>query len=515
MRFRYLLIAVILLSTLAVTSLPISNTTQAQDGGEGNKIELDHPYAAFLESRAYGAEQGATAEFRKMEYVAMDWNNNILYMSMSEINKSMADEEGDIQLTENNCGIVYAANLDEDMNAGEFYPLVVGGPFDESAEENACDINNIANPDNLGVDGRGRLWIGEDSGYHVNNALWVYDPADGSLKRFATVPLGAEVTGLRITPDGTLFMNVQHPSSANPEPFNAATIGVVVGFNANEDDFESVAVPEDFSDQSVAVIASGEYQILGQVGEPVPNSADGDIFGQVIRADGTVQEVKEYDGSVTVYCNNPDGNNFIPTGEGSGYLLTNFECFPGSISQLAVTRNEDGTWNIDEGDVLDVSHLNGTWFTCGASLTPWNTGIIGEEGDSDASDLTFPGVVAMSDYLGKQANPYDYGWVMEVAPDMDGTSIVKHYAMGRRSNENAIVASDEKTVYFGDDGSNVMLFKFVADEAGDLSAGTLYAGKVTQMEDDEIGHRLAVEWIELGHGNDAEIEAAIRELDLE
>lgn len=515
MRFRYLLIAVILLTTLAVTNFPISNTIQAQDGGEGNKIELDHPYAAFLESRSYGAELGATAEFRKMEYVAIDMENNILYMAIGEITQSMADEEGDIQLPENACGIVYAAQLDDDMNASEFYPVVIGGPFDADAEENGCDVNNIANPDNLAVDARGRVWIGEDTGYHTNNVLWVFDPADGSLKRFATTPLGAEVTGLRITEDGTLFMNIQHPSSANPEPYNAGTIGVAVGFNANEDDFESVAVPEDFDTQSVATVASGEYQILGRVGEPVPNSVDGDIFGQVLRPDGTMLEVTEYDGSVTVYCNNPDGNNFIPTGEDSGYLFSNFECFPGGVSQLSLTRNEDGTWNVEEGDMLDFSEVNGSWFTCGASTTPWNTALIGEEGDADANDLEFPGIIAMNDYLGKQANAYDYGWVMELTPDMDGTQIVKHYAMGRRSNENATVAADEKTVYFGDDGSNVMLFKFVADEAGDLSAGTLYAGKVTQMEDAELGHRFAVEWIELGHGENAEIEAAIRELDYE
>jgi secreted PhoX family phosphatase len=514
MNYRYLLIVVVLLGTFIFSTLPGATTSRAQDGGEGNKISLDHPYAAFLESRAYGAELGATAEFRKMEYVAIDLANNILYMAMGEITRSMSDEEGDIQLPENACGIVYAAQLDEEMNTTELYPVVIGGPFDENAEENGCDLNNIANPDNLAVDGRGRVWIGEDTGYHTNNVLWVYDPADGSLKRFATVPLGAEVTGLRIAPDGTLFMNVQHPSAANPEPFNVGTVGVVVGFNANEDDFESVAVPEGDAQQT-AVIASGEYQVLGRVGDPIPNNEDGDIFGQVLRADGSVQEVTEYDGALTEFCNNPDGNSFIPTGDDSGYLLSNYECFPGGVSELSLTRNEDGTWTVEGGHMLDFSGVNGAWYTCGASVTPWGTGIVGEEADIDADDLEFPGIIALSDYLGRQASHYDYGWVMEVTPDMDGTSIVKHYAMGRRSNENATVAADEKTVYFGDDGSNVMVFKFVADAAGDLSAGTLYAAKVSQVEDDELGHRFGLEWIELGHGANEEIEAAIRDLDFE
>jgi secreted PhoX family phosphatase len=514
MKCRRLLFVAVLLGILFFTAFPSVSISQAQDGNEGNKIDLDHPYAAFLESRAYGTELGATAEFRKMEYVAIDLENNILYMSMSEITRSMSDEEGDIQLPENACGIVYAAQLDAEMNATELYPLVIGGPFDETAEENGCDLDNVANPDNLAVDGRGRVWIGEDTGYHTNNVLWVYDPADGSLKRFATLPLGAEVTGLRVAPDGTLFMNVQHPSADNPEPFNAGTVGVVVGFNANADDFESIPVPEGPAQQT-AVVAAGQYQVLGRVGDPIPNSEDGDIFGQVRRADGTVQEATEYDGSLTEFCNNPDGNSFLPTGENSGYLLSNYECFPGGVSQLSLTRNDDGTWTVESGKMLDFSAVNGAWYTCGASVTPWGTGIVGEEADIDANDLEFPGIVALSDYLGRQASHYDYGWVMEVAPDMDGTTIVKHYAMGRRSNENATIAADEKTVYFGDDGSNVMAFKFVADEASDLSSGTLYAAKVTQLEDSDLGHRFGLEWIELGHGEDAEIEAAIRELDYE
>lgn len=344
--------------------------------------------------------------------------------------------------------------------------------------------------------------------------LWVYDPADESLKRFATVPLGAEVTGVRITADGTLFMNIQHPSRSNPAPYDLGAIGVVNGFNANEDDFESMAVPED-TDQMVAMVASGEYQILGRVSDPIPNNEDGQLFGQVLRADGTVQEATEYDGVLAEFCNNPDGNSFIATGDDSGYLLTNYECFPGGVSQINLSRNEDGTWNVDSGEMLDFVSVHGAAFTCGASLTPWETGLVGEEADIDADDLEFSGIAAMSDYLGTTANHYDYGWVIEVSPDMDGTNIAKHYAMGRRNNENAAAAGDEKTVYFGDDGTDSMMFKFVADEASDLSAGTLYAAKITQIENDEGSYSLGLEWIELGHGTDAEIGAAIRELDME
>ena len=73
---------------------------------------------------------------------------------MSEISKGMTDGEGDINVEENMCGIVYAADLDAEYNVTEIYPLIVGGPYDEDAEDNQCDVNNISNPDSLLVDSR-------------------------------------------------------------------------------------------------------------------------------------------------------------------------------------------------------------------------------------------------------------------------------------------------------------------------------------------------------------------------
>ena len=121
----------------------------------------------------------------------------------------------------------------------------------------------------------------------------------------------------------------------------------------------------------------------------------------------------------------------------------------------------------------------------------------------------------MNDYVGGIANPYDYGYITELIPNEDGsTSLVKHYAMGRRENEQAWVAPDQKTVYFGDDGTDKPFYKFVATNAGDLSAGTLYAAKLTQTGNDTVSdYAFGIEWIELGSGDNATIEAAIRALD--
>ncbi|MBK9749643.1 MAG: DUF839 domain-containing protein [Chloroflexi bacterium] len=164
-----------------------------------------------------------------------------------------------------------------------------------------------------------------------------------------------------------------------------------------------------------------------------------------------------------------------------------------------------------DGQMVNFSGVNGTWTNCGSSVTPWNTGMTSEEYEPIASD--FNNVAGMSEYVGADANPYDYGWLVELSPDGLDDEVTKRFALGRFSHENGTFAADEMTVYHGDDGANVMLFRSVAAEAGDLSTATLYAGKVTQMGGTGAEHYFQIEWIELGTATDADIEAAIRELD--
>lgn len=63
-------------------------------------------------------------------------------------------------------------------------------------------------------------------------------------------------------------------------------------------------------------------------------------------------------------------------------------------------------------------------------------------------------------------------------------------------------------IYFGDDGTDTLLLKFVAVEPGDLSAGTPYAARATQNE----GQGFGLECIDLGKGNGADIAVVIAAL---
>lgn len=60
----------------------------------------------------------------------------------------------------------------------------------------------------------------------------ISNPALDDLVRIAQVPVGAEVTGVRATPDGkTLFFNSQHPDAINPFPYNNSVTIALTGWD--------------------------------------------------------------------------------------------------------------------------------------------------------------------------------------------------------------------------------------------------------------------------------------------
>jgi secreted PhoX family phosphatase len=493
------IIALVFALTLLASSVAV-----AQDNSFPT-LPHDAPFAAFLDSHNYAIAAGATAEWRKMEGVALDAINNRLYIAVTDTGKGMADTEGDIQMTANKCGAVFEADLNADFDISALKPVVVGGPYDEANADNSCNQDAIANPDNMFVDAKNNLWIGEDTDFHHNQVLWMWNGTE--LKRFATLPAGAEVTGLRVTPDGTIFLNIQHPDARNFYPYNRATVGVITGYKAG-DDFTSVSVPTG-DDMLRLSLAAGQYQVLARTGEAMPNNPDGAVFGSIKNADGSFQPI----------CNNPDGNMFLPNGSSytEGYLYSNWECAPATGSKMYIRQGADDQWSVIEGQPVDYLSIGGTWNTCNASVTPWNTGLTSEEYPADSQaeyeEDWQPFVAGMQAHLGHAPNPFAFGYIIELTPaggeeDGIGTVMTKHYAMGRFSHEMALVLPDSKTVYFGDDGTDRVLYKFVADNAGDLSAGTLYAAKVAQDND-----TLNLTWISLGSGNDADISAALQAMD--
>ncbi len=355
------------------------------------------------------------------------------------------------------------------------------------------------------------------------------------LKRLMTAPLGAEITGLYLNDDGTLFTNFQHPSDTNTTAdgngiiYNKATVGIIAGQDFSvlpaNNDFAAVDLPIITADKEVPQTAVGTYKVIAQQGDTLGDTLQ---MGDIYTADGAIMMTNS---------NDPDFNGVVPDGLGGYFVYTNWENRPGGMSRIRISGlTTDGYSAISKEGMLDFSGISGTWVNCFGTVSPWGTPLSSEElyfddtadwFDPDAS--YFNNAEAVAEYLGYPldrsgawGNPYRYGYIVEIGDNGSVTNaslanveLNKLEAMGRFSHENAVVMPDNKTVFLSDDGTGVVFFKFVADVAGDMSAGTLYGAKITQAAgvSDPQEAALAIEWVELAHGTEADIESWIAEYD--
>jgi secreted PhoX family phosphatase len=83
----------------------------------------------------------------------------------------------------------------------------------------ASALSAFANPDNLGFDQSGNLWIVTDGAQPNgnNNGCFVcptQGAGRGAVRQFMSGPIGAEICGCEPVPDGrTMFLSVQHPGT--------------------------------------------------------------------------------------------------------------------------------------------------------------------------------------------------------------------------------------------------------------------------------------------------------------
>ena len=172
--------------------------------------------AAFLETHRYASYLGASAGFSKMEGTTVNIKDKVAYSALQNCRDSMVAGNASnvpgngISIPKAlNAGAVMALNLKGGVKdtAGaainsEWMPvdtkaLLAGEDITADALGNTANPNNIANPDNLKFSEKMRtLFIGEDSGQHVNNFLWAYNIDTKALSRIMSIPAGGESTGL-------------------------------------------------------------------------------------------------------------------------------------------------------------------------------------------------------------------------------------------------------------------------------------------------------------------------------
>ena len=188
-------------------------------GGKANWIKLKpgmDKVAAFLETHRYAALKGGSMAFTKMEGTTVNAKDKVAYSALSYIQDSMVKggkgwyEGSGIALEKavKSGGIMQLpmAGRQKDsagkMIESSWVPvsmqaLLVGEDISADALGNTSNPNKIGNPDNIKFSEKLRtLFIGEDSGRHVNNFLWAYNVDTRELSRIMSVPAGAEATGL-------------------------------------------------------------------------------------------------------------------------------------------------------------------------------------------------------------------------------------------------------------------------------------------------------------------------------
>ncbi|MFF2455277.1 PhoX family protein [Peribacillus simplex] len=268
-----------------------------------------------------------------------------------------------------------------------------------------------------------------------------------------------------------------------------------------------------------------EDKVATVKGEKIPAGTPIDVKGNPIK------DPSSTDGKYFV-SDAPDSNSLLMPIDGKLYMVTHYEyqtidaagqsaygLVPASMSLTELEQDKKtGELKPVKVEKIDFSAVNGLWIPCNGSLSPWNTHLGSEEYEPDARQFADPTSKTRSQvetfaqfYFGNKAkaNPYFYGYTPEITVDKKGkASAVKHYSTGRFSHELAKVMPDNKTVFYGDDGGNTGMFMYIADKAKELSAGTLYAAKFKQTGT-ENGGSGDLEWINLGHTTDKEVEKII------
>ncbi|WP_339104812.1 alkaline phosphatase PhoX [Haloterrigena salinisoli] len=210
----------------------------------------------------------------------------------------------------------------------------------------------------------------------------------GNIDRFSTTALGAEVTGPFVFETGELLYSLQGPSPENVAPFDTGGVGVFddfrFTFNGKNDEFEELEAPRTKQEERQVLSAAGQYRLLVHTGEEI-NGGD-ERFGHPQTPDGTdLEEIaaEAYEG----VGEQADMNFFVATNdEGTeGYLFTNNETRPGAISRTPLYRDEDGYWQADLENAMELENteafreVGGTKVNCYGDLSPWETPLSAEE----------------------------------------------------------------------------------------------------------------------------------------
>jgi secreted PhoX family phosphatase len=230
---------------------------QSADGNTGTWLALPMNFDTLLNARAAAISRGATL------FTRLEWSEHVdgkIYITETGNDGSGTAHRNGVR-SGGRLARHLAARLNPDSSITDYFGRVLRfdiatGKLDVLIEGGAGtggSANHLASPDGLTavqLNGKHYLVIQEDligtsqgrvggAAVAANRAqcemywldLSLANPAVNDLKRLMVGPNGSELTGARFTPDGrTMFVNIQHPSSSNPAPYNTSYTLAVWGY---------------------------------------------------------------------------------------------------------------------------------------------------------------------------------------------------------------------------------------------------------------------------------------------
>lgn len=182
--------------------------------------------------------------------------------------------------------------------------------------------------DNLTFDELGNLWVLQDGG---KNYIWVIAPdhtqANPKVRLFASMPAGAEPTGLTFTPDHKFgFFSIQHPDSTistdidatgNTIDYRGKSATVVIALKGNLGTQGSLGTVENKAAENTVTVAPNPTSGIVKINSPKGLK---DISVTAYSMDGKIVYTKKFSGTNKVL-----DLDFTQQLEGSRVLILNIE----------------------------------------------------------------------------------------------------------------------------------------------------------------------------------------------
>ena len=302
---------------------------------------------AFLETRKAAAAIGATDEWNKMEGVVFNPNApEYVYMAMSNIDRAMTDGQGDIDVSDNFCGIVYRMTMVDEWDINRIDPVIIGGPYTSSAQYE-CNNNNLAGPDNILVLNDGSILVGEDTRKHEYNTVWLWREYIAPVIEVDEQIQLKSIGVINQPQDLSSSWTYNLQSEVSDLAIDTSYTALIVAKNASTEEWNGVWWWNDIQSDSIQyqqsiALERGCYIIEGSLYEKNDlnsNAADAIVLDQfqqeLIVGSGTCN-----DGIYTEVVENSDGNSTVSDEDeetsvpGFGVVL----CFTSVL--LAILRKE-------------------------------------------------------------------------------------------------------------------------------------------------------------------------------